>query len=105
MAAAPHALIVIGSTGSASIADNLAQTAATIRGALVQRGFDASAIEILSATAGGPKLKREDVLEKLKVAQHLAATDEYWLVAARFLRPHGGRCVGVSGFRSAADGG
>jgi hypothetical protein len=83
-AAAPHALIVIGSTGGASIADNLAQTAATIRGALVQRGFAAADIEVVAAPAGGPKITRDTVLQKLKARQNLAAKDEFWLVLLGF---------------------
>jgi len=82
--AAPRALIVIGTTGSVSVSQSLRQTAGTIQKALEQRGFSPDAIEILAAQEGGPKVKREDVLARIKDAQKLGANDEYWLILLGF---------------------
>jgi hypothetical protein len=82
--AAPHALIIVGSTGSVSIGDDLAQSGATIKGALIQRGFDASAVDLVVAPPGGPKVTRDAVLAQLKAEQGLASSDEFWLVLLGF---------------------
>lgn len=82
--ASSRALIVIGTTGSVSVGQGLRQTATTIQQALEQRGFAPDAIEILASQEGGPKIGRDDVLARIKDAQKLSASDEYWVVLLGF---------------------
>ena len=86
---ASRALIVVGTTGSSSIADELKHSAQTIREALVLRGFSPDAVEILAAEPAARRINRDDVLQRLKSAQNLTATDEYWLVLLGFSAPTG----------------
>ena len=103
-AAASSALIVVGTTGISSVTNEVGQTAATIRAALIQRGFAPDAIEVLSAPPGAPKITRDDVLQALAGKRHLAFTDEFWLVLLGFSGPTAGGATAfqVSGPRLGA---
>jgi len=102
--AAPHALIVTGTTGTSTIAGNLSKVAEDIRDGLVQRGFSPDAIEILSASPSGGKVTRDLVLASLKKQEALAPTDEFWLVLLGFAgrNGEGERTFQVSGPRVSA---
>jgi len=102
--AAPHALIVIGTTGTSTIAGNLSKVAEDIRDGLVQRGFTPDEIEILSASPSGGKVTRDLVLANLKKQEALAPTDEFWLVLLGFAgrNGEGERTFQVSGPRVTA---
>jgi len=84
--AARNALIVIGSTGSASIGADLSEVAQNIRKGLVQRGFAPDSIEILGAPPSAT-LTRDQILASLKKRGTLIGTDEFWLVLLGFSAP------------------
>lgn len=94
--AAQNALIVIGTTGSPTIANDLAGTAKNIQAGLVQRGFSPDAIEILGTSSPDNKVTSDVVLAALKKRQSLTASDEFWLILLGF---SGRNAEGVSAYQ------
>jgi transglutaminase-like putative cysteine protease len=78
------ALVVIGATGSASIADELGSAARTIHDGLVLRGFDPGAIEIVSEKGPDDRGLRDEILRRLQKRRALAASDDFLLVLLGF---------------------
>ncbi|MEI9998682.1 MAG: DUF3857 domain-containing protein [Verrucomicrobiota bacterium] len=82
--AAPHALIVIGTTGSASVAQGSHTDRADHPGGAGAARLRSRRDHAAGLGARGPKVTRDAVLGKMKEAQTLAPGDEYWLVLLGF---------------------
>jgi hypothetical protein len=103
--AAPHALIVVGTTGSSSITNELGGAVDNIRSGLTARGFASDAIEVLGRDPADGKVTRDLVLESLKKQQTLSSQDEFWLILLGFSgrTDEGAPAFQVSGPRLSAD--
>jgi len=84
LSAASSALIVIGTTGSASVSLELAGVAQKMHDGMVQRGLADGDIEILGSDPQGPKVTKDVVLASLAKHQNMAASDEFWLILLGF---------------------
>ncbi len=82
--ASQNALIVIGTTGSSTVATELVEEAQNIRSGLTQRGFASESIEVLGPPSSTEKVTAERIQQSLKGRQTLAATDEFWLILLGF---------------------
>jgi hypothetical protein len=85
--AAQNALIVIGTTGTPAIAQDLSGVVQNIRDGLTQRGFAPDAVEVMDEQTLGAKVTTDSVLQSLKKRQTLQPTDEFWLVLLGFPPP------------------
>jgi len=82
--AASNALIVVGATGSPSVATDLAAVAHGIQEDLKQRGFAPEATEILGLDLEKGRITKDKVLESLRRRQALHPSDEFWLILLGF---------------------
>jgi hypothetical protein len=75
-AAHSEALVVVGTSGGGSVAEDLDTAAADIRTGLIARGLAAGTVVLLADHPGGERVTAAQVLDHLRAFGRLSADDE-----------------------------